>query len=71
MHNKRQCLIGIILNSQKGGQVSQKRGQKGGLGGARSKKEGKRRVWEDPPPPPPTQKEGSLAAMVTTLHLSG
>ena len=31
MHNKRQCLIGIILKSQKGGQVSRKRGTKGRL----------------------------------------
>ena len=33
MHNKRQCLIGIILKRQKGGHVRRKRGQKGGLGG--------------------------------------
>ena len=33
MHNKRQCLIGIFLKSQKGAHISRKRGQKGGLGG--------------------------------------
>ena len=38
MHNKRQCLIGIILKSQKGGQVNRKRGQIGGLGGQCPKK---------------------------------
>ena len=54
MHNKIQCLIDIFLKSQKGGHISRKRGQKGGLGGKGPKK----REWEGIP-----QKEGSSAAM--------
>ena len=58
MHNKRQCLIGIILKSQKGGQVSRKRGQKGGLGGQGPKRRAKGGHGRAPP-----IKEGSSAAM--------
>ena len=41
------------MNSQKEGQISRKRGQKGGMGGQDPKR-------REPPPPP---KEGSSAAM--------
>ena len=58
MHNKRQCLIGIFLKSQKGGQISRKRGKKGGLGGQGPK----RRAPPPPPPPPPPPKRGQFGS---------
>ena len=69
MYNKRQCLIGIFLKSQKGGHISRKRGQKGGLGGQGPKRRAKGGHGRAPPPPPP-QKEGSSAAMVSDHNLS-
>ena len=50
MHNKRQCLIGIFQKSQNGGQISRKRGQKGGLGGQGPKRRSKGGHGRAPPP---------------------
>ena len=58
MHNKRQCLIGIISEKPKGRASKSKEMTKRRVG---SKKEVKRRAWELPPPP---KKEGSSAAIV-------
>ena len=51
MHNKRQCLIVIFLKSQKGRQISRKRGQKGGLGGQGPKRRVKGGHGSALPPP--------------------
>ena len=61
--NPKYNFLGIILKSQKGGQVSRKRGQKGGLGGR----------------PPPPQKRGQfdiiyaeqLASKILSLKILG
>ena len=62
MHSKRQCLIGIILKSQKVSKSKERAKRR--VGRARSKKEGKRRAWEGA-----AQKEGSSAAMAVSLIL--
>ena len=62
MHNKRQCLIGIILKSQKGGQVSRKRGQKGGLGRQGPKRRAK--GWH----PPKRGQSGSYAVDISAIN---